>query len=270
MNYDETLHTLLHELIAEKETIQNIQIPADLNGRRSLLRALINIRPPTPIQPNLLHLQDMILSSERDAKIIINPYSLASIDKKFPNFDFPLADKLALWKGDITTLATDAIVNAANLKLLGCFIPHHKCIDNVIHSAAGIQLRLECNELMQKQGYDEPTGEAKITKAYNLPSKYVIHTVGPIISGAVTAEEERLLAACYTACLEKARQHKDIKTVAFCCISTGEFRFPKSEAARIAVQTVCNWLTYFPNEVDRVIFNVFTQEDFNEYTSIFS
>lgn len=269
MNYDEALNILVRKLAVENKAAQNMRIPADLNGKRSLLRALINIRLPKQIHPDLLKMQDMILSAERDEKSIINPDDLPSVPDEYKTFDFPLAQKLVLWKGDITTLAADAIVNAANLKLLGCFIPHHKCIDNAIHSAAGIQLRLECNEIMQKQGHDESIGETKITKGYNLPSKYVIHTVGPIIDGVVTAKHEKLLSSCYIACLEKIKEYADIRTLAFCCISTGEFRFPKAEAARIAVRTVCHWLTFFPDAVDRVIFNVFTQEDFNEYANIF-
>jgi O-acetyl-ADP-ribose deacetylase (regulator of RNase III) len=269
MTNTEILDILLHELIAEKTSTRDIQIPADSIEKRNLLRALMNTRPPLPMHPDILKLQDQLLAAERDAKPTVNPYDLHTIKTQFGGYQGQFADKLVLWKGDITTLTADAIVNAANSKLLGCFAPLHSCIDNVIHSTAGIQLRLECNELMQQQGFDEPTGQAKITKAYNLPAKYVLHTVGPIIGDTVTTEDEKLLSSCYTACLDLAREKADIHTLAFCCISTGVFRFPKAQAARIAVTTVCNWLQSNPDRFDRIIFNVFLQEDFDEYSKLF-
>lgn len=263
------LDTLLRALLAETNAMQNTPLPTDFGGKLGLLRALSNIRPPRPLAPDLLKIQDEILTAERDARGIIEPYRLDTVGAQFQAFDFPWASKLTLWKGDITTLAADAIVNAANAKLLGCFVPHHRCIDNAIHSAAGIQLRLECSEIMNNQGYDEPTGQAKITRAYNLPAKYVIHTVGPIIDKQVTDNNIQLLASCYSACLELAARVSEINTLAFCCISTGEYRFPKSEAAQIAVKTVCEWLMFNPQRFDRIIFNVFTETDYDEYANLF-
>ena len=173
-----------------------------------------------------------------------------------------------LWQGDITRLAVDAIVNAANSQLLGCFIPCHGCIDNAIHTAAGVQLRQNCFDIMQKQKHAEPTGSAKITSAYNLPSKYVIHTVGPIIHGDLTQEDWGLLAACYKSCLDIAAEHK-LNSIAFCCISTGEFHFPNKEAAEIAVQTVKkDYLRQNTASIDRIVFNVFKDMDFNIYKNL--
>jgi O-acetyl-ADP-ribose deacetylase (regulator of RNase III) len=269
MTHNEILDQLIRALLAEKSPPQDTEVPVDLIDKRQLLRALMNTRPPLPIQKEILKLQDQLLAAERDAKSIVNPYHLPTIKDKFEMYSGSFPDRLILWKGDITNLAADAIVNAANSKLLGCFLPLHNCIDNVIHSASGIQLRLECNEIMQKQGYDEPTGKAKITKAYNLPAKYLLHTVGPIIKDTVSTGEEKLLSSCYTSCLDLASNYSDIHTLAFCCISTGVFRFPKALAARIAVKTVCEWLESHPERFDRIIFNVFLQEDFNEYSKLF-
>ena len=178
----------------------------------------------------------------------------------------PVEDRIYLWQGDITTLKCGAIVNAANSRLLGCFAPCHLCIDNAIHTFAGVQLRLECNRIMAEQGYPEPTGKAKLTKAYNLPSEYVLHTVGPIIGGKLTEKDEKELASCYTNCLALAAK-KGIKSVAFCCISTGEFHFPNETAAHIAIKTVRNFLK--ANKDIKVIFNVFLQKDLDIYRRIF-
>ena len=168
-----------------------------------------------------------------------------------------------MWQGDITTLAVDAIVNAANSQMLGCFVPCHGCIDNAIHSASGIQLRLECARIMAKQGFEEPTGRAKITEAYNLPCRYVLHTVGPIIYGKVTVESRRLLAECYRSCLELAAAY-ELKSIAFCCISTGEFHFPNELAARIAIETVKEYRQTHHNPME-VVFNVFKDSDYEIY-----
>ena len=269
MTNEETLDHLLHGLLAENLALQNTPIPPDYSGKRHMLRTLMNIRPPVPIGPELLEMQDQILSAERELKGITDPYVLPSVQVEFGASSIPCSDQLSLWKGDITTLSAGAIVNAANSKLLGCFIPHHRCIDNAIHSAAGIQLRLDCSQIMQKQGFDEPTGGAKITRGYNLPAAYVIHTVGPIIADDVSDEDQRLLASCYSACLDQSADYPDIKSVAFCCISTGEFRFPKLPAARIAVQTVCDWMEASRGRLERVIFNVFTQDDYDVYAALF-
>jgi len=269
MTKDDMLDALLRGLLAEDWADSHTAIPEDAAGKRRLLRTLMNIRPALPARPELIELQDRLLAAERVSSAITDPRQLPTIREAFGDGAIPFRDELALWKGDLTTLAADAIVNAANSKLLGCFVPHHRCIDNAIHSAAGIQLRLECHQIMQRQGFDEPVGQAKLTRGYNLPARYVIHTVGPIIQGNVSPEDERLLASCYTACLDLAAQHSDIRVLAFCCISTGEFRFPRVQAAQIAVRTVCRWLQASGRHFHRVVFNVFTQEDHDVYATLF-
>jgi O-acetyl-ADP-ribose deacetylase (regulator of RNase III) len=269
MRTDEMLNVLLSALKAESEAAPNITLPEDTAGKWHLLRALMNIRPPIPILPELLELQDHLLSAQREAKSVTGLEALPSILAEFPGTRMPFAEQLVLWRGDITTLAVDAIVNAANDRLLGCFIPHHRCIDNAIHSAAGIQMRLECNEIMEAQGHAEPTGQAKITRGYNLPARYVLHTVGPIINNQVTEQHKGLLASCYTACLNLAAKYSDIRSVVFCCISTGEFHFPRRLAAAIAVQTVCEWMERSNGRMDKIVFNVFTQEDHDIYAGLF-
>jgi O-acetyl-ADP-ribose deacetylase (regulator of RNase III) len=269
MNLKEDLNTLLMALAAVNSSTARMEIPEDEAGKWHLLQALMNIRPPVPIRPELLELQDRLLSARRETKGVINLEALRTINKEFPGTRMPFPERLVLWRGDITALAVDAIVNAANDRLLGCFLPNHRCIDNAIHSAAGIQLRLECHEIMRAQGHPEPTGQAKITRGYNLPARYVLHTVGPIVADRVTEEQKRLLASCYSACLNLAATHADIKSVAFCCISTGEFRFPKILAAEIAVQTVCAWMNRSDGRMEKVVFNVFTQEDYEIYAGLF-
>lgn len=266
---DDILNKLLRGLLAEGWADSLMAIPEDAASQRHLLRTLMNIRPPLPARPGLIELQDRWLAEERAGVAVAEPYRLPTIREAFGAGATPFRDHLVLWKGDITTLAADAVVNAANSKLLGCFVPHHRCIDNAIHSAAGIQLRLECHERMQKQGHDEPAGHAKITPGYNLPARHVIHTVGPVIYDGVTERDERLLASCYKSCLEVAAQHPDLKTVAFCCISTGEFRFPKALAARTATRAVCDWLAGPARRLERIIFNVFTREDYETYAALF-
>ena len=216
--------------------------------QRRLLRSLMNVRPPLPLKSEFLAVQDELLSAEREERGVVAADSL-----------FAAGSKLALWQGDITRLAADAIVNAGNSALLGCFHPCHGCIDNAIHSAAGLQLRGECAELMKRQGHEEPVGQAKITRAYNLPCRYVIHTVGPVVSGDLTDLHREQLASCYRSCLELAAE-KGLKTVAFCCLSTGVFRFPNEEAARIAVAAVRKHAGGL-----KVIFNVFKDWDYEIY-----
>lgn len=244
-------------------------VPDDPARQRHLLRALLNVRPPLPVAPGLLELQDRLFASERAEAGVTDPARLPTVREMFPGTSISGADRLVLWRGDITTLAADAIVNAANAKLLGCFIPHHRCIDNAIHSAAGIQLRLACHRIMREQGRDETTGAAKITRAYNLPARHVIHTVGPIIRDDVRASDESQLESCYLACLDLAARQPDIRTLAFCCISTGEFRFPKLPAARLAVGAVTRWLQQKDHPLERIIFNVFTPEDHDAYARLF-
>ena len=230
--------------------VQATQVAADAAAQRTLLRALMNVRPPRPLSADFLHLQDELLSAEREQRGVVDVMTLPSVSSDA---------RIILWQGDITRLNADAIVNAANSALLGCFIPCHRCIDNAIHSAAGLQLRAECAALMKRQGHPEETGRAKITAGYNLPARHVIHTVGPIVSGVLTEEHRKLLASCYRSCLHLAAEH-GLKSVAFCCISTGEFRFPNAAAAEIAVPEVRSFLAH-DSTIERVIFNVFKDED---------
>lgn len=270
-------------------------IPHDEDEQRLLLRALLNVRPPTPISMRFLHIQDEYLQAELEHHTItdanaIPPMATADADESLDGtatgnttngIGTPAnanttanatgnkshTTTLAVWQGDITTLRCDVIVNAANSGLTGCYAPNHRCIDNAIHSAAGVQLRLACAELMDRQRRPEPVGQAKITPAFNLPSQYVLHTVGPMIpSGNPTAEEQAQLADCYRACLRLAAANR-LESIAFCCISTGEFRFPAELAARIAVRTVREFLhtggndTISPISIRKVIFDVFSDRD---------
>jgi len=242
-------------------------IPDDEKSQSDILRALMNIRGPYSISEDFLRIQDEYLqqvNKERGIKDIADLKCIKEIVGSSPT----ITRGLYLWQGDITTLKVDAIVNAANSALLGCFAPLHICIDNCIHTYAGIQLRLACNELMQKQGHEEGTGLCKITPAFNLPSRYVLHTVGPIIYTSVGKREKILLANCYKNCLETASQNQ-LESVAFCCISTGVFRFPQDLAAQIAVETVEKWLSENPaSSVKKVVFNVFGNKDLEIYKKV--
>ena len=246
---------MIRSLLKEKTEYRDIAIPAEPESQRQLLRGLMNIRTPQSIGADFLKMQDAYLQGETAAKGITDVADLT-----------PIRPGLYLWQGDITTLKCDAIVNAANSGMTGCYIPNHRCIDNAIHTFAGVELRLACAELMEQQGYPEPTGQAKITPAFNLPCRYVLHTVGPIISGRVTKEEEELLASCYRSCLELAAENK-LESVAFCCISTGEFHFPNDLAAEIAVRTVKDFLKT-QTSVKKVIFNVFKVLDKEIYEKL--
>ena len=226
-------------------------------GARRLLRALMNIRPPLPLDPDFLRLQDALLSAEREERGVVDAAALPEV---------PGHPGIALWQGDITRLRADAVVNAANSTLLGCFHPCHGCIDNAIHSAAGLQLRDACARLMEAQGHPEPAGGAKLTGGCNLPARHVLHTVGPIITGPLTGADRAALASCYTACLSLAAEH-GLHSVAFCCISTGEFRFPRGEAAGIAVDAVTRFLSR-PTSIRKVIFNVFQDADAALYRAL--
>ena len=229
---------------------QAAKVGADPAAQRDLLRALMNVRPPRPLSAEFLRLQDELLSAEREERGVVDLMTLPAV---------PSDPHIVLWQGDITRLAADAIVNAANSALLGCFIPCHRCIDNAIHSAAGLQLRAECAALMERQGHPEETGTAKLTAGYNLPARHVLHTVGPIVAGALTEEDRALLASCYRSCLSLAAKH-GLSSIAFCCISTGEFHFPNAAAAKIAVREVRAFLRE-NNTIKRVVFNVFKDED---------
>ena len=248
MNQSERRLFLIQSLLKENPEYRDMGIPADANSQRQLLRGLLNIRAPRRSSPDFLQIQDEYLQTETSAKGITDVADLT-----------PLQSGLYLWQGDITTLKCDAIVNAANSGMTGCYCPNHGCIDNAIHTYAGVQLRLACAEIMDRQGHPEPTGQAKITPAFDLPCRYVLHTVGPIVSGRVTAQDKELLASCYRSCLELAAEN-GLESVAFCCISTGEFHFPNEQAAEIAVQTVKAFLKK-QTSVKKVIFNVFKDMD---------
>ena len=235
---------LIRTLLREEARYRGIPVPSDEGEQRKLLRSLMNVRPARPVGEEFLAVQDAYLREETARKGITDVAALA-----------PIEPGIYLWQGDITTLKCGAIVNAANSGLTGCYVPCHRCIDNAIHTWAGVQLRLACARLMEAQGHEEPVGRAKLTPAFNLPCEYVLHTVGPIVSGRVTERDREALASCYRACLELARQN-GIGSVAFCCISTGEFHFPNDEAAQIAVETVRR----FRGEIE-VIFNVFKDVD---------
>lgn len=254
MTHSEKRLYLIKELLSELPQYRNIEIPDNVDEQKRLLRSLMNIRPPHPIETEFLKMQDEYLGEEVIEKGITDSAALPVS---------PVNNRLILWRGDITTLKVDAIVNAANSALRGCFVPCHSCVDNIIHSVSGIQLRLACDEIMTKQGHDEPTGKAKITPAFNLPCNYVLHTVGPIVLGQLTQKHCRQLADCYQSCLKLASESK-LKSVAFCCISTGEFHFPQEKAAEIAIKTVSDYLQT-DIQIEKVIFNVFKQEDYDIY-----
>ena len=243
---------LIKSLLQERKEYRDISISADTEQQKQLLRALMNVRAPKPIGTEFLRIQNEYLQYEIAAKGITDVAELT-----------PVQQGIYLWQGDITTLKCDAVVNAANSGMTGCYIPNHRCIDNAIHTFAGMQLRLVCDNLMVQQGYPEPAGSAKITPAFNLPSRYVLHTVGPVISGKVKKHERELLASCYRSCLELAAENK-LESVAFCCISTGEFHFPNELAAEIAVQSVKKFFR-LQTGVKKVIFNVFKDLDKNIY-----
>ncbi len=248
MNQAEKRIFLINRLLEEDVQYSGIRLPAGADDQRRLLRSLMNVRPPRPISAEFLAVQDAYLR-ERLAEDGVT--RLADLT--------PVCGELYLWQGDITRLQCGAIVNAANSGLTGCYLPCHACIDNCIHTYAGVQLRLDCAELMRRQGHEEPTGRAKLTKAYNLPCDYVLHTVGPIIQRRVTVKDERLLASCYRSCLALAEEH-GAESIAFCCISTGVFHFPNQRAAEIAVQTVRQYKAETNSKI-KVVFNVFKDMD---------
>lgn len=247
--------TLLEEM--PEYRAQAAQFPAEDASQRRLLRSLMNVRPPMPLSAEFLEVQDALLSAEVEEKGAVDGDTLPVVSSD---------PRLVIWQGDITRLRVDAIVDADNSALLGCFCPCHGCIDNAIHSAAGLQLRDECNRLMTAQGHPEPNGRAKLTRGYNLPAKYILHTVGPIVHARVMRRDREELTSCYRSCLELAAEH-GLETVAFCCISTGEFHFPNQEAAEIAVKTVTDYLQA-PTSIRKVIFNVFKDIDADIYRDL--
>jgi O-acetyl-ADP-ribose deacetylase (regulator of RNase III) len=249
------LDFLVDAFKADSAEYQDIETPKDGDGKRTLLRSLMNIRMPRPMPDDVLRVQDAYLSARAQEKGIVTLSDIPVI-----------RDGLSIWQGDITRLSADAIVNAANSQMLGCFVPMHTCIDNCIHTFAGVQLRAECNRQMNQlrirygRDYEQPTAVPMLTDAYNLPAKKVIHIVGPIVHFGLTPALEKDLADCYRNTLELCREN-GLKSVAFCCISTGVFRFPNRRAAEIAVHTVDQWMAAHPGAVERVIFNVFKDED---------
>lgn len=251
MKNNDRLLYLIKYLIAEDIRYKNIRIPDEGKARFDLFRSLVNIRHPKPVTEEFLRIQNEFLREEISAKGITD---IADIK--------PVSDNIYLWKGDITTLKCGAIVNAANSQMLGCFQPCHSCIDNAIHTFSGVQLRLECSEIVENQGHNEHTGQAKITSAYNLPCEKIIHTVGPVVNGVLTEKECRELESCYKSCLQAAAEN-NIDSIAFCCISTGVFGFPQKEAAEIAVDTVRKYSGNI-----KVIFNVFKQSDYDIYREL--
>lgn len=286
--------------------MRGIAVPKEEEAQKMLLRGLMNVRMAKPTSVSFQKVQDEYLQTETENKGITKLSSLSPVavipraaapdaaplcgdeaadssgsehlcgdEAASASGSEPRSDAfLYLWQGDITTLAADAIVNAANSAMTGCYIPNHRCIDNAIHTFAGVQLRLYCHAYMQEQAgkkgasYAEPTGQAMLSPAYNLPSKFILHTVGPIVGDALTEEDRTLLASCYTSCLDLASQHQ-LESIAFCCISTGEFHFPNDRAAEIAIRTVRDWLSGHPSStVTKVVFNVFKNEDLAIYRSL--
>lgn len=223
-------------------------IPFDEAAQKEMLRGLLNVRPAKPASDEFLKIQDEYLQEAIAEAGIFDSDELK-----------PLSGNLCLWQGDITAIKCDAIVNAANGGLTGCWIPNHKCIDNCIHTFAGVQLRLDCNKIIEEQGYTEPFGNCQITDAYNLPCKHILHTVGPIVQGELTNEHRELLSSCYKSCLQTASEY-NLKSVTFCCISTGVFCFPNEEAAKVAIQT-CREFMKKPTSIEKIIFNVFLDKD---------
>lgn len=266
MTREERVESLVDFLKHEKEGYKAVQEPVNYEGKRRLLRSLMNVRWPGEAAEGFLEMQDELLRDELKERGIVSIGEIPVIRDVYSCKEIRNPERISLWRGDITRIAADAIVNAANSQLLGCFVPCHGCIDNAIHSAAGIQLRNECARLMEAQGHEEPTGKAKITKGYNLPAKYVLHTVGPIVGREVTEKQKEELKSCYLSCLKLAEK-KELKSVAFCCISTGEFHFPNKLAAQIAVDTVDRYLS--TSSIERVVFNVFKEEDQNIYKKLF-
>ena len=252
---------LIEYLLRENPNYRDVQMPDDEDEQKNLLRSLMNVRPPQHTSEEFLRIQDNYLQEAIRQRGITGLADLKPVTGRGNGNWY-------VWRGDITTLKVDAIVNAANSGMTGCWQPCHACIDNCIHTFAGVQLRAVCAGIIQKQGHEEPTGTAKITPAFNLPCKYVLHTVGPIISGQLTERDCTLLANCYTSCLNLAAEN-GVDSIAFCCISTGVFMFPNRRAAEIAVETVRKYFEQTGSGI-KVVFNVFKDEDFVIYSGISS
>ena len=255
MTQKERLVYLTKTLLSERAEFKSFTLPDTETELFSVLRSLMNVRAAAPVREEFLKIQDEYLKAETEKKGIV---SLSDMQETHPD--------VYLWQGDITRLKVGAIVNAANSGMTGCYYPCHGCIDNVIHTYAGVQLRIECDEIMRKQGCPEPTGKAKITDSYNLPCEKVIHTVGPIVSGRLTEEHCALLKSCYTSCLALADE-AGLESIAFCCISTGEFHFPNEAAAKIAIDTVFRYKEETKSSI-KVVFNVFKDIDLEIYNRL--
>ncbi len=264
MDQQERLDYLIEQFKEDSVRYRDLAVPEDMGEKKRILRSLMNIRMPEALPLQVLEVQDAYLKERIRENGIVRIADIPTIAARGSSHDH--ADKLSVWQGDITRIAADAIVNAANSQMLGCFIPMHTCIDNCIHTFAGVQLRAECSrrmeELRTKFGpdYEQPTAVPMLTEGYNLPAKKVVHIVGPIVSGILTPRLEQELSDCYSNTLDLCLEN-GIRTVAFCCISTGVFRFPNRRAAQIAVRTVTGWLDRYPDAMDRVSFNVFKDED---------
>lgn len=266
MNQSERLDVLVRAFAEDSVEYKNIEIGNSDEEKRRVLRSLMNVRMPKEMDDRIVRIQDAYLKECAAEKGIVRLQDIPTIRDAYGSKHHPSADRLSVWQGDITRLSVGAIVNAANSQMLGCFVPMHTCIDNCIHSFAGIQLRQECNRQMNQKriqygrNYEQPTAEPMLTPGYDLPAENVIHIVGPIVQDRLTKELEQQLADCYQNTLNLCQSH-GIRSVAFCCISTGVFRFPNDIAAEIAVQTVTGWLAKYPNQMDRIIFNVYKDED---------
>lgn len=257
MTQEERRIYLIRAMQDEMPAYADRMIPPDETAQKRLLRALFNVRPPRPAASEFLTIQDAYLTAEIAARGIVDGDALPTVERN---------SRIAIWQGDITRLRVDAIVNAANSGMRGCFRPCHNCIDNMVHTLAGIQLRLACDTIMRAQGFEEPVGTAKITPGFNLPCRYILHTVGPMIEGPLRPSDCESLARCYRACLALAAAH-NVRSIAFCCISTGVFCFPPDRAAEIAVETVSRFLDAH-DTIERVIFDVFTDADAARYRTL--
>ena len=255
MTQEQRLDTLVEAFKADSVQYKELQTPADTEGKRRILRSLMNIRMPKKLDDSVLAVQDEYLRERIRENGVVTLSEIPVI-----------RNSMSIWQGDITRLAVDAIVNAANSQMLGCFVPMHNCIDNCIHTFAGVQLRADCNRQMNQlrirygRDYEQPTAVPMLTDGYNLPAKKIVHIVGPIVEGRLTKALEQDLADCYRNTLDLCAEN-GLRSVAFCCISTGVFRFPNKRAAEIAVETVSEWLDEHKGRIDRVIFNVFKDED---------
>lgn len=266
------LSRLVEAFKEDSGAYRQLKTPGDTEGKKRLLRSLMNVRMPGELAAEVLRLQDDYLTQRAQEQGVVTLTDIPTIGERYGS-TMPHADRLSLWQGDITRLGVDAIVNAANSQMLGCFVPMHTCIDNCIHTFAGVQLRNECNRQMNAlrrrfgQDYEQPTALPMLTDAYNLPAKKIVHIVGPIVHNRLTPALEQDLADCYRNTLTLCREN-DLRSVAFCCISTGVFRFPPQRAAEIAVETVSAWLTANENVLERVIFNVFSDQDRSYYEKL--